>query len=124
MRASIVSAPTLSARMTKRARAVHGPSDELVAGFLGRRHRLAGDHGFVHGSLALKHFAIDRHAVAWPNPETVADLNQLKGDFLVLAIGFQAARRLGSQFQQGADRAAGLLAGAQFEHLAQQTQER
>src|SRR5580698_9026103 len=51
---------------------------------------------------------------------TVADLNQLQRDFLVLAVGFQAARRLGSQFQQGADRAASLVAGAQFEHLAQQ----
>ena len=92
----------------------------LSPDFLAAGIELAGDHGLVHGPLALQHFAIDGHAVAGPNPKTVADLNQLQRDFLVLAVGFQAARRLGSQFQQGADRAASLLAGAQFEHLAQQ----
>ena len=104
----------------QRAGAVHRPSDELVAGFLGGGHRLAGDHGLVHGALALKHFAIDRHAVAGPHAETIADLNQFKRHFLVLAASLQAVRCFGRQFEQGADRAAGLLAGAQFQHLAQQ----
>ena len=102
------------------ARAIYRAADELVAGFLGDRHRLASDHGLVHGSRTFEHFAIDGHAVARPKPETVADQNQLKRHSLVLAIGFQAARRFGSQFQQRADRTAGLLAGTQFQHLAQQ----
>ena len=55
---------------------------------------------FVHGALALEHFAIDRHAVAGPNPETVADLNQLKGDFLVLAIGFKRRAVFGANFSK------------------------
>ena len=75
---------------------------------------------FIHGALALKHFAINRHAIAGPYAETIADLNQLKRHFLILAASLQAARRFRRQFEQGADRAAGLLAGAQFQHLAQQ----
>jgi hypothetical protein len=81
---------------------------------------LAGDHGLIHGSLALKHFAIDRHAVAGPDAKAVADLDQLKSNFLVRTLGRQAVRHFGSQFQQCADRRAGLLSGAQFQHLAQQ----
>src|ERR1700677_590373 len=96
MRASIVSAPILSARMMSEPVPFTVPPISLSPDFLAAGIDSPVTIGLVHGSLALKHFAMDGYAVARPNPETVADLNQLKGDFLVLAIGFQAARCLGS----------------------------
>ena len=106
----------------QRAGAVHGPSDQSVARLLGGGHELASDHGFIDGALALEHLPINRHAVAGPYPETIADLYQFKRDFFVVASCLHAARRLGRQLEQGADRAAGLFAGAQFQHLAEQYQ--
>ena len=120
MRASIVSAPTLSARITKEPVPVTVAPMSLSPDFLAAGINSSVIMDFVHGSVALKHFAIDGYAAARPNSKTVADLNQFKGYFLVLAIGFQAARCLRSQFQQGADRSAGLLAGAQLQHPTQQ----
>ena len=90
----------------------------LSPGSLAAGIELARNHGLIHCTLAFKHFAIDWNAVAGPYAETIADLNQFKRHFLVVASGVQAARCFGSQFKQGADRAAGLLACAQFQHLA------
>ena len=56
----------------ERARGVDRGADDLVAGRLGDRDRLAGEHGLVDGRGALDHDAVDRHLVARPDPQQVA----------------------------------------------------
>jgi len=43
------------------------------------------DSPLVHGALAFQNFTIDRHAVAGPYAEPIANLNQLERDFLIIA---------------------------------------
>jgi hypothetical protein len=52
----------------QRPGAVDSPTDDLVARPLGRRHRLTGDHRFVHGTLAVQNRTVDRHPVARTDP--------------------------------------------------------
>ena len=81
----------------QRAGAVDGAADQLVAGLLGDRHRLAGDHGLVDGARALQHFAVDRHAVARPHAQPVADLHLLERHLLVVAAGVSRRAVLGAR---------------------------
>jgi len=103
----------------ERAGSVHGSPNQLVAGLLRHRHRLARHHGFIDGAGAFHDVAIDGHAVAGPHTQVIADRYLIESNFLVLATWLHAKGGLGGQFEQGADRPAGLLAGAQFQHLPQ-----
>ena len=123
MRANMVSASTFSARLTSELVPFTVPPDQLVAGLLRHRHRLARHHGFVDGAGAFHDVAIDGHAIAGPHAQVIADLYLFESDFLVLASGLHTKRGLWRQLEQGADRAAGLLAGAQFQHLTQQDED-
>jgi hypothetical protein len=108
IRASIVSAPSFSARITSDDVPFTVPPTRRLF----RRHGFAGDHGFVHGAAAFKHHAIDGHALAGTDSQAVAYAQFCHGDFFVVAGRAQAARGFGGERQQGADGAAGAVAGA------------
>ena len=86
------------------------------------RDRLAGEHGLIHGAAAFDHRAVDGDLVAGAHPQDVADLDLGQRHGLGLAVFQHAKRRLGREIEKRADGAAGLLAGAQLEHLAEQHQ--
>ena len=120
MRDSMVSRPTFSARMMKLPVVLSVPRDDLRAHLLGHRHGFARDHRLVDRRAAFDQLAIDRDLLARAHPEPIADGDGVERHFLVAAVGLQAPRRLGREIEQGADRARGLLARAQLEHLAEQ----
>ncbi len=64
MRERTVSAPTRSTRNAQRAVPIEGGADDRVAGPLGDRRRLAGEHGLVHVAAALHHGAVGRDLLA------------------------------------------------------------
>ena len=84
---SRVSAPTFSARITKPPVWFSVPAVTLEPGRLGHRHRLAGDHRLVDVALALGQLAIDRHLLAGPHAQQVADLDGVDLHRLVGAVG-------------------------------------
>ena len=106
------------------AGAVDRAADHAVAGPLGHRHRLAGHHRFVDGAAALLDNAIDRHAVARPHAEQIARMDPIERDLLIVATGGDAARRPRGEVEQRTDGAPGALARPEFEHLAQQHEDR
>ena len=120
--ASMVSRPTFSARMTKPPLWLMRAADHLGAGLLGHRHRFAGHHRFVERGAALDHLAVDRHLLAGAHAQAVADRDRVERHLLVGAVGVDAARGLRREIEQRADRAGGLLARAQLQHLAEQHQ--
>ena len=97
-------------------------ADQLCAGALGDRHRLAGDHRFIERRAALDHHAVDRNLFARPHPQPVADGDQIERDFLFAAVVLQAPRGFGREVEERADGAGGLLARTQFQNLAEQHQ--
>ena len=99
-------------------RAGHDP----VADLLGHRHGLAGHHGFIDSDPAIQKFAIDRDLLSGSDPQAVADGDLVKRDIFIDTIRADPACGLGREVQQGADRARGLFAGAQFQNLADEDQ--
>ncbi len=106
------------------AAAVDRAADQAVARTLLDRHRLAGDHQLVDHAATVHDDAIDGHALARPHPQAIADLNPFQRDLLVAAAVANAPGGLRGEIEERADRAAGPLARAQFEHLPQQHQHR
>ena len=96
--------------------------DHVRALLLRHRHGFAGDQRLVDRRAALQHLAVDRHLVAGPHAQAVADLDLVERNFFVAAIGIHATRGLGREIEQRPDRARGRLARAQFQHLAEQHQ--
>ena len=86
IRASIVSRPILSARMTSEPGLVHGAADDGVAGRLGDRHRLAGHQRLVQRGAAVLDGAVDRDRLAGADPQPVADLDQVEADLVLGAV--------------------------------------
>ena len=122
--ASIVSAPTRSARITRPPGAVDGAADEPVRRAFLDGDRLAGDHRFVDEARALDDHAVDRDLLSRPDPEPVADVDLVEGDVLLAAVVLQSPRDLRREAQQGLDRARRLVPGAELEHLPQEHQRR
>jgi hypothetical protein len=60
------------------AGAVDCAADDLVAAFLGNRHRLAGDHGFVERGTTVDDRTVHRHLLARPHAQAVANLDGIK----------------------------------------------
>ncbi len=102
------------------AGAVERAAGDAVAGRLLHRNRLAGQQGLIDGASALDDDAVDGDLVAWPDPQHVAGLDRGERHGLGLAILQHTQRRLGREVEQSADGAAGLLPGAELEHLAEQ----
>ena len=91
---------------------VDGAADDRVAGGLGDRHRLTGDQRLIERGTALLDLPVDRHLLARADPQPVADLHLIEGDFLVGAVGADPAGRLRGQVEQRLDGTRGLFAGA------------
>ncbi len=104
------------------AGAVDRGADDRVARPFVDGHRLAGDHRLVDCALPLEHRAVHRHLLAGPHAQPVADLHRVERHVLFGAVVAQATRGLGREAEQLPDGGAGLAAGAQLEHLAEQDQ--
>ena len=122
MRASTVSLPTRSAFMRKRAGGIHGAADDLATFLAADGHRLTRHHGFINGGAALADHAIDGDLLAGADAQNVTCRDVGEIDILLAAVGADAACGLGCKAEQGLDGARGLVAGPQFQHLAQQHQ--
>ena len=66
---------------------VERAGDDLRAGLLGDRHRLAGDQRLVERRAALGHHAVDRHLVARTHAQDVADRDRVERDLFFLPVG-------------------------------------
>ena len=77
----------------ERAGGVDGGPDDLVAGRLGDRDRLAGEHRLVDRRGALDDDAVDRHLVAGPHPQQVAGHDDRQLDVLLDAVADPPGRR-------------------------------
>jgi hypothetical protein len=66
---------------------VHRPADDLGAGSDLDRHRLAGEHARVDARCTLEHDAVDRHLVAGPDANTVADGDLNERDVGLTGVG-------------------------------------
>ena len=106
----------------ERAGLVERAADDLVADALRRRHGFAGDQELVERAAPVDDLAVDRDFFARPHAQQVADAHRVERHVLVAAVGAQAPRGLRREVEQGADRAAGLRARAQLQHLAEQGQ--
>ena len=124
MRASTVSEPTWSARMTRAPVPLTVPpitrSPACFATGIDSPVTIDSSTTLPPSSTV----AVDRHAVPGTDAQAVAGLDLVERDLLVRAVGGDAPGRLRCEVEQRADRAAGLLAGAQFQHLAEQHQHR
>ena len=119
-----MSRPTLSARITKAAALVQRAADHSVARALADGHRFAGEHGFIDRASPLDDFAIHGDLLARPHAEPIADFDRVERDLLVGAIAMDQPRGLWRKIEQRADRAAGLLARSQLQHLPEQDERR
>ena len=96
------------------------PPIEPIARHFLDRDRLASNHRLVDRALPFRHDAIDRHLLARPDAQAVAHLDVLERDVFFEAVLAQSSRGLGSKSEKGLDRARGLAAGPELEHLTEQ----
>ena len=102
------------------AAGVERASGDLVTfGFLGG-HRFAGQHRFVDCAGAFDDHAIDGHVLTGPYAQLVAGFDLIQCHVLFATVRSDKVRLLRGEIQQCANCAGGLLAGSQFQHLAQQ----
>ena len=87
MRASSVSAPTFSARMTSVPAVFIVAPTTRAPGVLLDRDRLAGDHRFVDVAPPFDHDPVDRDLLARPDAQQVADPNLLERHVDLAAVG-------------------------------------
>ncbi len=103
---------------------VHRSTHHLGSHRFFYRDGLAGHHRFVHRAVALDHRAIHRHFFTGANAQQVTDSNLAESDIGLASVARDAARGFRGQTEQGLDRAAGLAASPQLQHLPQQDQNR
>ena len=84
------------------AGAVDGAADDLVARRLLDRDRLAGDHRLVDRAPPLEDDAVDRHLLARPDPQAVAERDLLERHVSLGARRPPPAAPLRRQIEQGA----------------------
>ena len=122
IRASSVSAPTRSARITSAPVPLTVAPMTRSPGFFSTG---IGSPVTIDSSTALAPSiddAVDRHLLAGPDAQPVADLHLVERHVLLAAVGTEAARGLRRQPEQGPDRGAGAAARPQLEHLAEEDQ--
>jgi hypothetical protein len=101
---------------------IEGAADHFRSGLLGYRHGFARHHRFVDRHAAFDDGAIDRHLLSGPHPQPVAQGDRIEGDLFIAVVGLQSAGSLRRQIEERANSSRGLLAGPQFENLAEQHQ--
>ena len=95
--------------------------DDRVAGRLVHRRRLTGEHRFVDRRGALDDHAIDRHPLARPHTQQVADAHDLQQHVDLLPV-LQASRGAWLQPDEAADGVARLALGPRLEPPPEQHQ--
>ena len=113
-------APDLVGAHDEAARLVHRAADHLVTDALGHGHRLARHHRLVDRAAPFEDGAVHRNALAGTHAQAVARGHLIEAHILVRAVGPDAPRHLRREIEQRANGAAGLFAGPQLEHLAEQ----
>jgi hypothetical protein len=79
--------------------------DHLAAGLLGDWHGFAGYQRFIERGTAFEDDAVDRHLLARPHPQPVADDKRVDFHLVVDAIVADPARGFRCELKQGLDRA-------------------
>ena len=95
-------------------------ADHAVARLLVDRDRLAGDHRFVDRAAPSSDDAVDRHLLAGPHAQQVADLDLVRAARPLRGRSRTTPRGLRREPEQLANRRAGAMARAQLEHLPEQ----
>ena len=96
---------------------VVGGGGDGAARPLVHRQALAGEHGFIHGALALDHLAVHRDALPWAHQELVSYHHVLHRDLDLLAVP-QDGGLFGGQVHEAADGVGGLALAVGFQGLA------
>ena len=122
MRASTVSAPTRSARITSAEVPFTVPPMTAAPGGLRDRQRLAGDHRLVDRPAPLDDRAVHGNPLAGPDTQLVTDADLGERDLRPLPVGLDALGRLRREVEQRAQRVTRARARPQLEHLAEQHQ--
>ena len=104
------------------ALAIDRAADQRRARRLVHRHRLSCQHRLVHGTAAVGDDTVDWNFFPGAHPQQVAGPHLRQVHFHFAAVGLDARGLARRQVEQCAQRSAGLLPGAQLEHLAQQYQ--
>ena len=99
---------------------VDGAADYLGVGGLLDRNGFAADHGLIDGAAAFDHDSVRRNLFAGADAKPVAYLNRAQVDIALGSVCGDTSRGLRSQSEQRSDRAAGLAAGPQFQHLTEE----
>jgi len=99
IRDSMVSEPTLSARITIPPVPLIVPPITVAPG-PSRPASIAGHHRFVDGALTLQHDAVDRHGVAGADPQSISHLHLVERDLLVVAGLADASGGFGARFKR------------------------
>lgn len=92
--------------------------------FLADRHGFARDHGLVERGPPLDDLAVDRHLLAWPDAQPIANLQRGDLNFFVGAIGPDTVGRFGREIEERLDSARGRLARPELQELAEQDEHR
>ncbi len=103
----------------ERSAGVDGRADDRVADALLDRQRLAGQHRLVHGRGTVDQDPVDRHPIAGAYPHEITRHDLVHRDLALPALA-QDAGRIGSQLQQGPDRAGRPALGTGLEPAAEQ----
>ena len=100
---------------------VDGAADDFVAGFLGDRHRLPGEHRLVQGRRPFGHDAVHGNALARLDDHRVAHLHRLDGDVGLFAVAAHVGQ-LGPEPGEPANRFGGTALGAGLQQTAEEDQ--
>src|SRR5262249_49747509 len=114
-----VSAHALGAH-DKAASAIDRATGDATARHFLDRQRLAGHHGFVHGTAPFEDNPIHRNFFAGPHTQAITWLYLIQRDILFGALVPETPCRLRRQAEKRANRSAGLTAGTQFKDLAKE----
>ena len=124
MRASAVSRPTFSARMTRPPEPLSVPPisfdpTDFIDGM-----DFPGHHGFVDCARAIDHFAVHGDLFARTHAQGVANRNLFERDLMVVAFGVDPQSALRREVEERADGVAGPFPRRQLQHLSDDHQHR
>ena len=118
--ASRVSLPDSFGAHEERACAVDRAAGNFAVDDFLDWNRLAGHHRFIDRALPFGDHTVDRNFLTGANSQEIAAFNLIQRNVPLAAISSDQARGFRGEAEQRANRAAGLTARAQFEHLAEQ----
>ena len=106
------------------AAGIQRAAGDLVAFRFFGGHRFPGKHRFVDSATLFADHAVNRDPLAGAHAQLVAVLDLIEWDVSFAAVRGEQMSLLRGQIQQRANRAGGLPASAEFQHLSKQNQRR